>query len=68
MGTLAARDLSGAELVVKEWPFEIRRKDMAVPAYGPNGRGCANGGEAVDATPFDHAFTCSYVLCRGIQG
>ena len=56
-GKLTARDLSGAELLGKAWPVEIRPEDTEVPEHGPNKQGC-NDGSAVDGTGFDRSFTC----------
>ena len=54
---LAVRDIAGQEVVLRDWSFQVLRKDTEVPAYGPSGRGCENG-VAVDGTEMDEAFTC----------
>ena len=56
--TLAVRDGAGAELTLRNWTFEVLRRDLSVPEYGPGGRGCANG-EAVDGEEMDRKFTCN---------
>ena len=56
-GQLTARDGAGQSVVIRDWDFEILRKDTSVPEYGPNGRGCVHG-DPVDGVEMDGAFTC----------
>ena len=58
---LVVRDGAGFEVPIREWGFQVLRKDTAVPEYGPDGSGCANG-NAVDGEPMDRHFTCN---CAG---
>ena len=60
---LVVRDGAGKEVTVRSWNFTVRRRDTAVPTYGPNGRGCTNG-DPVDGEPMDGAFTCD---CDGTK-
>ena len=46
--TLAVRDGAGAELTLRNWTFQVLRRDTAVPEYGPGGRGCSNGVRYID--------------------
>ena len=54
---LAVRDGAGDEVVLRNWTFQALPMDTTVPAYGPNGRGCANG-DPVDDISMDGTFTC----------
>ena len=66
-GRLWVRDDSDSEpLLIKEWRFRVLRNDTDISGYGPDGRGCANGGRAVDGAPFDRKFTCA--CSGGYQG
>ena len=58
--TLVARTQYGAEAVVEDVLLDVRTKDVAVAAYGPNGKGCGDHGQATDAAGagFDGSFTC----------
>jgi serine/threonine protein kinase len=54
----------------KAWPLppfvlDVRQLDVQIPRFGPNGKGCANNGVAVDDSgdAFDGTFTCN---CIGI--
>ena len=59
---VTAKDENGA--IVTLGPFEIvvGTDDCQVPAYGPDGKGCSNGGKCIDPVPFDGSFTCE---CTG---
>lgn len=46
--TLTVRDAGGAEQVLETMAFEVRYPDLEVDDYGPNGKGCDNGGIRVD--------------------
>ena len=52
------------DAIVTMGPFEIvvGTDDCQVHAYGPDGKGCSNGGKCVDPVPFDGSFTCD---CAG---
>ena len=54
---LVVRDGGGAEVVLRDWSFEVLRRDTDVPEYGPSGSGCTNG-VAEDGEPMDKKFTC----------
>ena len=56
-GKLVVRDGGGDEVVLRDWSFEVLRRDTAVPEYGPGGKGCANGA-AVDGKAMDRKFKC----------
>lgn len=60
---LVARDGGGDEVVLRDWTFEVLRRDTAVPGYGPGGVGCTNG-VATDGEAMDQAFTCD---CSGTK-
>ena len=61
--TLTARDGAGKEVTIRNWTFEVLRKDTDVSKYGPGGHGCANGNE-VDGELMDGQFTCN---CAGTK-
>ena len=63
-GRLRARDAAGATIDVKTWVFEVLRADVEFDEYGPNKRGCANGGRPLDTVELDRKFTCD---CGGTQ-
>lgn len=48
----------GGDAVVQNISIRVRYKDEANPAYGPNRKGCKNGGLPVDDVPFDNHFRC----------
>lgn len=66
VGILKARDLSGQEVVVRQWQFHIRVRDTDLSAYGPGGEDCKNGAEKIDGTEFDEGYTCACV--EGFEG
>eukprot|EP00039_Didymoeca_costata_P013930 m.218320 g.218320 ORF g.218320 m.218320 type:complete len:2262 (-) comp15903_c0_seq3:2204-8989(-) len=55
---LAVDSLSGEVISIKNWNFSVKIKDEKIAAYGPNGKGCENGGVPNDTTPYDQKFTC----------
>ena len=57
-GSLIATDGAGATVVVKTWDFAVLPADVLVSEYGPKGKPCANGGEAIDDYKHDRKFTC----------
>ena len=58
---LYAVDSRKERALVETLELEVKRKDMDVPEYGPNGAGCAHG-EAKDEVLFDNSFACD---CSG---
>ena len=46
-----------SSVTVREWNFTALVDDTQTTAYGPNGRGCANG-VAVDGEEMDEEFSC----------
>jgi serine/threonine protein kinase len=62
---VTATDGGGANFQLDPITLDVRQRDVDVPSYGPNGRGCANNGAPVDSSGdlFDGKFTsCD---CRG---
>jgi hypothetical protein len=51
-------DKSGAKAVAEAIEITLKYDDVAIPANGPNGEACMNGGTPEDTTPFDQEFTC----------
>ena len=60
---LEAIDEFGARSTVEEVTLVFQFRDTAVPAYGPNGRGCVNG-VADDGEEMDTRFTCDCTATR----
>lgn len=48
--------------------FEFLPADVDVPANGPGGAACLNGGTPVDLVEFDNAFTCDCSTTSGYVG
>lgn len=65
-GKLVARDITGAEAVVKNWTFQVLPPDTDIASNGPNGKTCFNGGIKVDPVPLDNTFTCKCL--QGYKG
>ena len=63
MAKLVVRDGAGDEVVLRSWQFEVLRRDIVVPEYGPNARDCVNG-DRVDGAEMDRAFTCDCSATR----
>ena len=57
---LVVRDGAGNEVTIRNWTFQILRRDTDALEHGPGGRGCANG-NAADGEPMDRQFTCNCV-------
>jgi surface protein len=60
--TITAIDGGGDVFVLASIWFDVRWADVDVPAYGPNGRECANNGKPVDGegdARFDGIFECN---------
>jgi hypothetical protein len=63
---ITATDNGGERVELPPLELDVRQRDVDVPSYGPNGKGCANNGVPVDDSgdPFDGTFTsCD---CTGI--
>jgi hypothetical protein len=61
--SLIATDGRGAEVVVRNWSFEVLLRDTDVPEYGPNNTDCKHNGVREDDTNlFDRQFAC---ICIG---
>lgn len=58
---LGARDISGSDVVIKEWNMQILPSDVMNETNGPNNQGCGTG-EPIDQLEFDNKFTCN---CTG---
>ena len=58
--TLIARAKHGAEAILEDVVFDVRRTDTDLSENGPGRMGCGNNGEAVDEPDkrFDGKFTC----------
>lgn len=57
--TFIATDTAGRDVQLVVWTVEVVFRDTAILTNGPNGRGCENGGLAVDVTEHDNRFSCS---------
>jgi serine/threonine protein kinase len=63
---ITATDGGGCDFQLEPFLLDVRQRDVDVPDFGPNGRGCANNGAPVDSSGnlFDGSFTsCD---CSGI--
>eukprot|EP00039_Didymoeca_costata_P010502 m.141424 g.141424 ORF g.141424 m.141424 type:complete len:1767 (+) comp14850_c0_seq6:155-5455(+) len=60
---LIARDEAGASVVLKDWDFEAKIRDIDVPDFGPNGMKCEHGA-TLDEIPYNGEFTCD---CEGTE-
>ena len=61
--TLVVRDGAGFEVTIRNWTFQVLRRDTDVPEHGPGGRECEHG-SAVDGEQMDRQFTCD---CAGTR-
>jgi serine/threonine protein kinase len=62
---ITATDGGGESIHLDPFLLDVRQRDIDVPAFGPNKRGCANKGVPVDdASQFDGKF--SFCNCSGI--
>jgi serine/threonine protein kinase len=62
---ITATDGGGESIHLDPFLLDVRKRDIDVPAFGPNKQGCANKGVPVDdASQFDGKF--SFCNCSGI--